>query len=90
MVTRNLRCPECGHTCERIALGMGEPPHDCEHCDAQMEPVPSFPTGVKFIGEGFHSVDYPKSADQKAKDYGYEDRLSTSDRSSYHEEGPDD
>lgn len=42
-----------------------------------MDVVPSFPVGVKFIGEGFHCVDYPPSAEERAKNEGYYDRLST-------------
>lgn len=89
MVTRNLHCKNCGHRCERIAIGMGEPPRDCEHCDSEMEVVPSFPCGVNFIGEGFHCNDYPKSAEQLIKDYGLERHDSTNPKADYHEEGYD-
>jgi hypothetical protein len=89
MVTRNLMCPDCGHTCERIALGMGEPDHKCE-CGNEMDVVPSFPgTKPVFIGTGFHCNDYPPSAEQKIKDFGLERHDSTNDHADYHEEGYD-
>ena len=89
MVTRNLHCPVCGHRCERMALGMAEPSHDCEHCDGEMEVLPSFPAGVKFIGPGFHCIDYPKSYEEKVKEYGLERHDSTNEMSDYRQEGYD-
>jgi len=87
MVTRNLRCPDCGHTCERTALGMKEPSHDCEHCDAEMSVMPAFVAGVKYLGPGFHCVDYPKSAEQLKKDYGLDKHDSTNEDSDYNQPG---
>lgn len=84
MVTRNLYCPECGAACERIAIGMAEPSKWCANCDSEtMEVKPSFPAGMKLIGEGFHCNDYPKSAEQLIKDYGLEDHDSTNPDSEY-------
>lgn len=89
MVTRNLRCPGCGHTCERIALGMAEPSHDCEHCDAEMVATAAFPSGVIFVPGvgGFHCCDYPKSAAQLKKDYGLDKHDSTDPDSDYNQQG---
>lgn len=89
MVTRALRCPSCGHTCERTAIGMIEPPHDCFFCESMMQEIPAFPAGVKFIGTGFHCVDYPKSYEEKVKDYGLERHDSTNAMSDYRQEGYD-
>jgi len=89
MTTRLLRCPICQHRCERIAIGMAEPSKTCPFCDGTMELEPAFPAGVKFIGQGFHSVDYGKSQDQKIKDYGLERHDSTIDNSDYNQEGYD-
>ena len=86
MVTRNLYCPECGATCERIAIGMAEPPRWCGNCDSEtMEARTSFPAGVKYVPGcgGFHVCDYPKSAEQLIKDYGLERHDSTNDDSDY-------
>ena len=89
MTTRLLSCPSCQHHCERTAIGMAEPSHDCFFCEAEMKVVPSFPAGVKYIGPGFHCIDYPKSQDQKIKDYGLERHDSTIDNSDYNQEGYD-
>lgn len=87
MTTRSLLCPQCGHRAERTAIGLAEPPRNCEHCDAIMNVMPSFPAGLKFKGEGFHAVDYPKNAAQKIKDFGLEQHDSTNPMADYHQEG---
>lgn len=85
MTTRDLRCPQCGHTCERTALGFSEPPLDCEFCDSEMVQVPTFPVGVKYVPGcgGFTVCDYPKSNEQLKKDYGFDKEDSTNEDSDY-------
>ena len=87
MVTRVLYCPVCGKIGQRTALGMKEPSHKCKECEAEMTVKPSFPAGVKFVGPGFHCVDYPKSAAQLKKDYGLDKHDSTDPDSDYNQEG---
>jgi hypothetical protein len=66
---------------------MKEPSHDCFHCDSRMVVEPTFPAGVRYVPGvgGFHCCDYPKSNDQLIKDYGLEDKISTTDHSEYYE-----
>jgi hypothetical protein len=89
MVTRNLRCPECGHTCERIAIGMKEPSRNCYFCDGEMDVTPAYPSGTIFVPGcgGFHVCDYPKSAAQLKKDYGLDKHDSCDPDSDYNQEG---
>ena len=87
MVTRNLECPVCGYITERTALRLIEPSRACEACGATMSLNPTAPAGFKFKGQGFHSVDYPKSNERKIKDFGLEEHDSTRPNSDYHQDG---
>ena len=90
-MTRDFLCPDCGYTCERVAIGSAEPPPDCPFCDGEMDVVPSFPAGVKFVPGcgGFTCCDYPKSNEQLKKDYGFDKHDSTNEMSDYRQEGYD-
>lgn len=87
MVVRVLYCPVCEKIGERMAVGMAEPSRKCADCGGAMDVKPSFPSGVKFIGPGFHCVDYPKSAAQLKKDYGLDKHDSTDPNSDYNQDG---
>ena len=86
MVTRNLECPACGMQTERIALRLIEPDRTCTACGHVMNLMPTAPGGFKF-SRGCHSVDYPKSNEQKIKDYGLAEHDSTRQDSDYHQDG---
>ena len=88
-MTRDMLCPNCGHRVERIAIGMTEPDRTCEFCETQMNLLPTFPAGVKYIGAGFHVNEYPLSSAEKMKQYGLERHDSTRDHSDYHEDDYD-
>ena len=87
MVTRNLGCPVCGATAERTALRLLEPDRTCLACGEPMNLIPTAPAGFQFKGQGFHKVDYPKSNEQKIKDYGLAEHDSTRADSDYHQDG---
>lgn len=93
MTTRLLRCPRCGFTEERTAIGMKEPSTWCSECcdeaqDAvQMERLATAVAGFKLRGAGFHTVDYPKGNAEKIKDYGLEAHDSTDPDSDYNQDG---
>lgn len=87
MVTRAMKCPHCGYTIERTAIGMKEPATGCAMCEKEMTLLPTAPAGFQFKGQGFHRVDYPKSNEQLKKDYGLEEHDSTNPMAEYHEDG---
>jgi predicted nucleic acid-binding Zn ribbon protein len=87
MVTRNYRCPHCEKQREATALGMKEPDTPTCECGKLMLRAPNTVAGFKFRGEGFHCVDYPKSAAQLKKDYGLDKHDSTDPNSDYNQEG---
>jgi len=93
MVTRNLKCPRCGCQEERTAIGMKEPDRYCNQCADEadvaipMKVMPNAVAGFKLRGQGFHAVDYPKSNEQKIKDYGLKEHDSTDPNSDYHQDG---
>ena len=87
MVTRNLECPACGMQTERIALRLIEPDRTCTACGHVMNLMPTAPAGFQFKGQGFHKVDYPKSNEEKIKDFGLVEHDSTKPNSDYHQDG---
>jgi predicted nucleic acid-binding Zn ribbon protein len=68
-----------------MALGMNEPSHVCEHCEAEMKVEPAFPAGFKLIGAGFHCNDYPPPLEKKMENYGLSKYDSTNPESEYYD-----
>jgi len=86
-MTRDFVCKDCDVLVTRTELGLREPDDSCPECGRQMKVKPSFPAGLKFKGSGFHSVDYPKSSEQKIKDFGLEQHDSTNPAADFHQDG---
>ncbi|MDH3290097.1 MAG: zinc ribbon domain-containing protein [Gemmatimonadota bacterium] len=78
MPTYAYRCPQCGHTYEKLQKITDDTRAKCPECGTRGERVITGGAGLVFKGSGFYATDYKRSGTEPTEPSGGSDKESDS------------